>query len=178
MGLENLVEWTRSRSPSSREGTCPSRPPTLSTLSPAEEWACRHSTSSRTRANFVVVDVPGATRSNTHLAWNDIDTLSIHVQRATAAPGAASRLEYEEFDWYREIHVFARRGRDEGALHRARRGPHGSRSQASDTQQQTDSSPRSVVGLLLRATTPEIRSEAFVRAARQDAAHRHSIKGG
>jgi len=51
----------------------------------------------------LVVDVPGATPSNTHVAWNDFETLSVHVQRAALAPGAPSLSEYEESDWYREI---------------------------------------------------------------------------
>jgi HSP20 family protein len=51
----------------------------------------------------VVVDAPGATAPNTHVTWNDVDTLVVHVRRATTDPGELLVCEYRESDWYREV---------------------------------------------------------------------------
>lgn len=51
----------------------------------------------------LVLDVPGATPSNTHVAWNDLDTLSVFVQRRAAPPGSPRLSELDERDGYREI---------------------------------------------------------------------------
>jgi HSP20 family protein len=51
----------------------------------------------------VVVDAPEATAPNTHLTWNDVDTLVVHIRRAASDAGAPLVCEYRESDWYREV---------------------------------------------------------------------------
>jgi HSP20 family molecular chaperone IbpA len=105
MGLENLVEWTRSKLSHFTAGDVPvTSSSSLDALTSSGRVALPLFDLFENQSEFrLVVDVPGATPSNTHLAWNDVDTLSVHVQREAAAPGALSLSEYEEFDWYREI---------------------------------------------------------------------------
>jgi HSP20 family protein len=104
MSLENLMEWTKSKISRFTYGDVPvTSSDTLETLAkrrPATPSLDLFENESEFR---LVVDVPGATASNTHVAWNDVDTLSVHVQRATPAHAAPSLLEFEESDWYRDI---------------------------------------------------------------------------
>jgi HSP20 family molecular chaperone IbpA len=51
----------------------------------------------------VVVDAPGAAVANAHLTWNEVDTLLIHVSRASTDSGSPLLCEYGESGWYREI---------------------------------------------------------------------------
>jgi HSP20 family molecular chaperone IbpA len=103
MGLENLVDWTRSKLSRFKGGDVPVTS-SLDALANSGRVALPLFDLFENQSEFrLVVDVPGATPSNTHLAWNDVDTLSVHVQREAAAPGAPSLSEYDEFDWYREI---------------------------------------------------------------------------
>lgn len=55
------------------------------------------------REVLLLLDVAGATPSNTRVAWNDLEPLSVHVQRRAAPPGPPLVSELEQRDWYREI---------------------------------------------------------------------------
>lgn len=104
MGLESLVEWTKSKlsrftgadvrvtNADTFDGLTSGRvaAPALDLFENATEFR-------------LVVDAPGATPRNTHVTWNEIDTLAVHVRREAASPGSAWFSEYEESDWYREI---------------------------------------------------------------------------
>jgi HSP20 family protein len=104
MGLDNLMEWTRSKISLVTRGDVPvTSSDTLDALTRGRVAAPSLDLFENRSEFRLVVDVPGATPSNTHVAWNDFDTLSVHVQRAASAPGAPSLSEYEESDWYREI---------------------------------------------------------------------------
>jgi HSP20 family molecular chaperone IbpA len=104
MGLENLVEWTRSKLSQFTGGDVPVTSSNSLDALTSGRVAVPTLDLFENQSEFrLVFDVPGATPSNTHLAWNDVDTLSVHVQREATAPGAPSLAEYEEFDWYREI---------------------------------------------------------------------------
>jgi HSP20 family protein len=104
MVLENLVEWTRSKISQITGRDVPvTSSDALDTLTSGRVAAPALDLFENQSEFRLVVDVPGATPSNTHVAWNDFDTLSVRVQRAASAPGAPSLSEYEESDWYREI---------------------------------------------------------------------------
>ena len=51
----------------------------------------------------LVLDVPGATPSRTHVSWNELDTLAVFVQRRAAPLGSLCLSELDERDGYREI---------------------------------------------------------------------------
>jgi HSP20 family molecular chaperone IbpA len=51
----------------------------------------------------VVIDAPGATTTSTHVTWNDLDTLVVHIRRVAPEAGTLLACEYNESDWYREI---------------------------------------------------------------------------
>jgi HSP20 family molecular chaperone IbpA len=104
MGLENLVEWTRSKISQFTGGDVPvTNTDALDALTSGRVAAPSLDLFENQSEFRLVVDVPGATPSNTHVAWDDFDTLSVRVQRVASAPGAPSLSEYEESDWYREI---------------------------------------------------------------------------
>ena len=105
MGLESLVEWTRNKLSQLAAGDVPVRASSeLDSLTGSGRVALPRFDLFENQSEFrLVIDVPGAAPSNTQLAWNGVDTLSIHVQREGSAPGVLSLSEYEELDWYREI---------------------------------------------------------------------------
>ena len=104
MGLENLVQWTRSKlsqftggdvlvtSSSSFDALTKGRfaVPSLDLFENESEFR-------------LVVDAPGATTRNTHVTWNEVETLAVHVERGAMASGTPWLSEFEESDWYREI---------------------------------------------------------------------------
>jgi HSP20 family protein len=51
----------------------------------------------------LIVDAAGATVSNVHLTWNQVDTLVVHVRRPAAELSTPLFREYRESGWYREI---------------------------------------------------------------------------
>jgi HSP20 family molecular chaperone IbpA len=53
----------------------------------------------------LVIDLPGATPANTHLTWDDVDTLTVHVEREAVDRGTPWLSEYDESDWFRAITV-------------------------------------------------------------------------
>jgi HSP20 family molecular chaperone IbpA len=104
MDLENLVQWTRSKLSQLTSGDVPvTRASSLDALTSGRVAVPSLDLFENQSEFRLVVDVPGATPSNTHLAWNDFDTLSVHVQRGASAPGASWLSEFEESDWYREV---------------------------------------------------------------------------
>jgi HSP20 family molecular chaperone IbpA len=55
----------------------------------------------------VWLDVPGASAATTHVFWDDVDTLSVHVRRTAERAGEPWKCEYDEIDWYRSLHLSA-----------------------------------------------------------------------
>jgi HSP20 family molecular chaperone IbpA len=55
----------------------------------------------------LLVDVPSATAATTHVAWDDVDTLSVHVRRTAEPAGEPWKCEYDESDWYRSLRLSA-----------------------------------------------------------------------
>jgi HSP20 family molecular chaperone IbpA len=55
----------------------------------------------------LLVDVPGACAGTTHVAWDDVDTLSVHVRRTAEPAGEPWKCEYDESDWYRSLRLSA-----------------------------------------------------------------------
>jgi HSP20 family protein len=55
----------------------------------------------------LLVDVPGASAATTHVAWDDIDMLSVHVRRTAEPAGEPWKCEYDESDWYRSVRLTA-----------------------------------------------------------------------
>ncbi len=103
MELENLVQWTKSKLSKFTGGDISvTSSSSLDALTGSGKVAPPPFDLFENQREFhLVVDVPGATPSNTHLAWNDFDTLSVHVRRAPSTTALVS--EYDELDWYREI---------------------------------------------------------------------------
>jgi HSP20 family molecular chaperone IbpA len=104
MGIGEIVEWTKSKLselagddvPVASAGTVDAlttgtvATPSLDLFESEKEYR-------------VVVDASGATATNTHLTWNDVDTLVVHVRRAAPDAGAPLMCEYRESNWYREV---------------------------------------------------------------------------
>ena len=104
MGLENLVQWTKSKLSRFTGGDVPvTTSRSLDGLTRGRVGVPAADLFENQSELQLVVDVPGATPRNTHVTWNEVDTLAVHVQRAGAAPGTPWLSEYEESDWYREI---------------------------------------------------------------------------
>lgn len=102
MGLENLVHWTRSKlSQFTGEGVPVTSSSSFDALTRGR--VALPSFDLFENEFWLVVDVPGATTRNTHVTWNEIDTLAVQVKRADGAPGTPWLKEYEESDWYREV---------------------------------------------------------------------------
>lgn len=104
MGLENLVQWTKSKLSRFTGGDVPvTTSRSLDGLVSGRVGVPALDLFENQNEFRLVVDVPGATPRNTNVTWNEIDTLAVHVQRAAKAPGTPWLSEYEESDWYREI---------------------------------------------------------------------------
>jgi len=104
MKLANLMQWTKSKIAGLTGGDVPVTTSTSfddliggRTEVPALDLFENNS-------EFrLVLDVAGATPRNTHLTWNEVDTLAVQVRRAAPAPGTPWVSEYDESNWYREI---------------------------------------------------------------------------
>lgn len=108
MGLENLVQWTRRKfSQFTGEEVPVTRPNTLDTLTKGTVAVPLLDLFENQNELRLVIDAPGATTHNTHVTWNDVDTLAVYVQRAASPPDSLWLSEYEEADWYREIVVLS-----------------------------------------------------------------------
>jgi len=53
----------------------------------------------------ILIDAPGASAGTTHVTWDDIDTLSVHVRRNALTAGVPWVREYEESDWFRQVRL-------------------------------------------------------------------------
>ncbi len=104
MGIGEIVEWTKSKLseltgddvPVTRSDTVDALTAGAAVIPPLDLFESE-------REYRVVADVAGATAANTHLTWNDVDTLVVHIRRATSDAGAQLVCEYRESDWYREV---------------------------------------------------------------------------
>ena len=104
MGLENLVQWTKSKLAQFTAGGVPvATSGSLDALTNGRVAVPSLDLFENKSEFRLVVDVPGATPSSTHLVWSESDTLSVHVERGAPAPGAPALSEFEEFDWFREV---------------------------------------------------------------------------
>lgn len=106
MGLDDLVQWTKSKlSRFTAEDVAVTTSRSLDGLTIGRVGLPALDLFENQSEFQLVVDVPGATSRNTHVTWNEIDTIAVHVRRAATAPGTPWLSEYEESDWYREIVV-------------------------------------------------------------------------
>lgn len=107
MDLDSLVRWTKSKFSRFRADEVPVTTSVASDALTSGRAAVPALDIFENDSEFrVVVDVPGATPRNTHVAWNDFDTLTVRVDREATASGTAWSSEYEESDWYREIVLY------------------------------------------------------------------------
>jgi HSP20 family protein len=104
MGLESLVQWTKSKLSQVKGGDVPVTSSSSLDGLTSGTVAVPSLDLFENQSEFrLVVDVPGATPRNMHVSWNEVDTLAVHVRRAASEPGVPWLSEYEESDWYREV---------------------------------------------------------------------------
>lgn len=104
MGIGAIVEWTKSKlSELTRDDVPVVCADTLDALGTGSVGVPSFDLFESEKEYRVILDAPGATPSSTHLTWNEIDTLVVHVRRAASDPGAPIACEYRESDWYREV---------------------------------------------------------------------------
>jgi HSP20 family molecular chaperone IbpA len=104
MGIAEFVEWTKSKLSEFVADDVPvTSASTLETLTTGTVAIPSLDLFESEKEYRVVLDVPGATAPNTHLTWNELDTLLVHVRRAAADAGEPMLCEYRESDWYREV---------------------------------------------------------------------------
>jgi len=104
MGIEEIVEWTKSKLSELAADDVPVTSAdafdALTTGTVAIPSLDLFESEKEYRG---VVDAPGATAPGTHLTWNDVDTLLVHVRRAATDAGAPMVCEFRELDSYREV---------------------------------------------------------------------------
>ena len=104
MGIGEIVEWTKSKlSELAGDEVLVTGADTIDALTTGTAATPSLDLFESEREYRVVVDAPGATAPNTHLTWNDVDTLVVHVRRAASDAGEPLVCEYRESDWYREL---------------------------------------------------------------------------
>jgi len=104
MGIGEIVEWTKSKlSELVGEDVPVSSSDTVDSLTTGAATIPSLDLFESEKEYRVVIDAPGATAPNTHVAWNDVDTLVVHVRRAGFDAGAPLVCEYRESEWYREV---------------------------------------------------------------------------
>jgi HSP20 family protein len=104
MGIGEIVEWTKSKLSELAGDDVPvTSADTVDGLTTGAAVTPSLDLFESEKEYRVVVDAPGATAPNTHLTWNDVDTLVVHVRRAATDAGAPLVCEYRESDWYREV---------------------------------------------------------------------------
>jgi HSP20 family protein len=103
MGMGEIVEWTKSKLSEFTGDDVPvTKAGTVDALTTGTVATPSVDLFESEKEYRVVVDVPGATAPNTHVTWDDVDTLVVHVRRA-ATEGAPLLCEFRESDWYREV---------------------------------------------------------------------------
>jgi HSP20 family protein len=104
MGIAQIVEWTKDKLAELAGDDVPvARSDTLDALTTGIVAVPSLDLFESEKDYRVTVDAPGATVSNTHLTWNEVDTLVVHIPRDTASSGRPLFREYAESAWYREI---------------------------------------------------------------------------
>ena len=104
MGIGEIVEWTKSKLSELSGGDVPvTSSDTVDSLTTGTAAIPSLDLFESDREYRAVVDVSGATATHTHLTWNEVDTLLVHVRRAASDAGALLVCEYRESDWYREV---------------------------------------------------------------------------
>ena len=104
MGIGEIVEWTKSKwSELAGDDVPVASADTLESLAPGTVAIPSLDLFESEKEYRIVVDAPGASAPNTHLTWNDVDTLVLHVRRAATDAGAPLACEFSESDWYREL---------------------------------------------------------------------------
>jgi HSP20 family protein len=104
MGIGEIVEWTKSKLSELAGDDVPvTSSDTVDALTTGTSSIPALDLFESEKEYRVLVDAPGATVPNTHLTWNDVDTLVVHVRRAPSDAGAPLVSEYRESDWYREV---------------------------------------------------------------------------
>jgi HSP20 family protein len=104
MGIEEIVEWTKSKLSELAGDDVPvTSAGTLDALTTGTVATPSLDLFESDKEYRVIVDAPGATGPNTYVTWNDVDTLVVHVRRAASDAGAPLICEYRESDWYREV---------------------------------------------------------------------------
>jgi len=104
MGIGEIVEWTKSKlSELAGDEVRVTRAETAEGLTTGTAAVPSLDLFESEKEYRAVIDASGATATNTHLTWNDVDTLVVHVRRAAPEAGAPLVCEYRESDWYREV---------------------------------------------------------------------------
>ena len=104
MGIGEIVEWTKAKLSAFAGDDVPvTSSDTLDNLNAGTAALPALDLFESEREYRVIVDAPGAMGPNTHLTWNDVDTLTVHVRRVASDIDAPTLCEYNESDWYREV---------------------------------------------------------------------------
>lgn len=104
MGIGEIVEWTKSKLSELAGDDVPvTSSDTVDALTTGTAAVPSLDLFESEKEYRVVVDAAGATATNTHLTWNEVDTLLVHIRRAESDVGAPLVYEYRESDWYREV---------------------------------------------------------------------------
>jgi len=104
MGIGEIVQWTKGKlSELAGEDVPVTNADTLDALTTGTVATPSLDLFENEKEYRVIVDAAGATASNAHLTWNEVDTLVVHVRRAATDSSAPVFREYPESGWYREI---------------------------------------------------------------------------
>ena len=104
MGIGDIVQWTKGKlAELAGEDVPVTNSNTLDALTTGTVAIPSLDLFESEKEYRLLVDAPGATASNAHLTWNEVDTLVIHVPRGGADAGSPLLCEYLESGWYREI---------------------------------------------------------------------------
>lgn len=104
MRISEIVEWTKSKLSELASDDVPvTSADTVDALTTGAAAMPSLDLYESEKEYRVIVDAPGASPPSTHLTWNEIDTLVVHVRRAAFEGGAPLLGEYPESDWFREI---------------------------------------------------------------------------
>ena len=104
MGIGELVEWTKNKlSELTSDGVSVTDADTFDALTLGAVATPSLDLFENEKEYRLVLDAPGATPPNTHLTWDEVDTLVVHVRRTRTDAHPPLVSEYRESDWYREV---------------------------------------------------------------------------
>ncbi|HYP99110.1 MAG TPA: Hsp20/alpha crystallin family protein [Polyangiaceae bacterium] len=104
MGIGEIVEWTKRKLSELAGDDVPvTSAGTVDALTTGTAAIPSLDLYESEREYRVMVDAPGATAPNTHLTWNEVDTLVVHIRRTPSDAAAPLIAEFRESDWYREV---------------------------------------------------------------------------